>query len=71
MPHPEGLETGEYAKLLEARMKNQADVIEQTRQDLSEEKDRARQIILKNRLKLEQVELEGIEDELEMLTVKS
>lgn len=71
MPNPEGLETGEYIKLLEARKTNQENVIEQTRQQLNGESDRAQQIILKNRLNLEGVELEGIKDELEMLTVKS
>jgi hypothetical protein len=71
MPNPEGLETSEYVQLIEARIKNQEGVVEQTRQQLNEENDRTQQIILKNRLNLEQADLEGIKDELEMMTVKS
>lgn len=71
MPNPERLETGEYVKLIEARIKNQEGVVAQTRQQLNEENDHTQQIILKNRLNLEQADLEGIKDELEMMTVQS
>ena len=71
MPNPEGLETSEYVQLIEARIKNQEGIVEQTRQQLNEESNHAQQIILKNRLNLEQADLEGIKEELEMMTVQS